>query len=74
VPVVPLPRVVVIGLGPAGSELAPVAALDAIAAIPTRFLRTARHPSASILEGAPTFDRLYETADTFADVYGAIAD
>ena len=67
-------RVTVIGLGPAGPELLTSEALDAIASIPTRFLRTTRHPAASALAGAPSFDHLYDAHDTFDDVYRTIAD
>jgi tetrapyrrole methylase family protein/MazG family protein len=69
-----MPRVTVVGLGPAGPELVTREALDAIERIPTRFLRTSRHPSAIVVADATTFDHLYEAADRFADVYTAIAD
>jgi tetrapyrrole methylase family protein/MazG family protein len=68
------PRVVVVGLGPAGPDLVTTAAMQAIADVPTRFLRTARHPSASVVPRATTLDHLYERADTFASVYTDIAD
>jgi tetrapyrrole methylase family protein / MazG family protein len=45
-------RVVVVGLGPAGPDLVTAAALDAIARLPARFVRTRRHPSASVVGGA----------------------
>ena len=65
----------VVGLGPAGPELVTAAALDA-----HRRSRTAAScgrraiPSAAVVADATTFDHLYEEADTFADVYTAIAD
>jgi tetrapyrrole methylase family protein / MazG family protein len=68
------PRVVVVGLGPAGAELVNEATRSAIAAVPVRFLRTRRHPAASLLAGSASFDEVYESAATFADVYEAIAD
>ena len=68
------PRVVVIGLGPAGAELVTAQALTAIGRIPVRFLRTARHPSAPVVGDAATMDDLYEAADTFDGVYRAIVD
>jgi len=68
------PSVVVVGLGPAGPDLVTAGALDALAQPVRRFLRTARHPSAVVVEDATTFDHLYEQADTFADVYQAITD
>ena len=64
----------VVGLGPAGPDLVTAGALDALARPVRRFLRTARHPSAVVVEDATTFDHLYEKADTFADVYQAITD
>ena len=44
----------------------------AIARIPHRYLRTARHPSAGVVGEATTFDDLYETAETFDEVYDGI--
>jgi tetrapyrrole methylase family protein/MazG family protein len=69
-------RVVVVGLGPAGPDLLSRAALDALAAVPpsARYLRTSRHPAASAVEGASTFDHRYEAAATMDEVYAGIAD
>jgi tetrapyrrole methylase family protein/MazG family protein len=66
--------VVVVGLGPAGPELVTAAAIEAIEAAPVRFLRTARHPSATAVPGAATFDDFYERAETLDEVYGGIVD
>ena len=49
-------------------------ALAAIEASPVRFLRTERHPSASLVPGATTFDHHYDAAPTFDEVYGRIVD
>lgn len=68
------PSVVVVGLGPGGTDHVTQHTLDVIAGIPHRYLRTARHPSASLVPDAVTFDEIYEQADTFADVYAEIAD
>lgn len=68
------PRVVAVGLGPAGPEHITAQVLDAIACIPHRYLRTGRHPSATAVPDAATFDEIYESADTFGDVYLAITD
>jgi tetrapyrrole methylase family protein/MazG family protein len=65
---------VVVGLGPAGPDLVTAATHDAIARVPQRFLRTGRHPSAGIVGEAPTFDRLYDEADSIDAVYAGIAD
>ncbi len=67
-------RVTVVGLGPGGPDLVTAGTLAAIDAVPVRFLRTSRHPAASVVAGAASFDRLYDDAETFADVYRAIAD
>ena len=68
------PRVVVVGLGPAGPELINELTRATVAAIPHRFLRTARHPSAVIVDDATDFDDVYEAADSFEDVYATIAE
>jgi tetrapyrrole methylase family protein / MazG family protein len=70
---VALPEVVVVGLGPAGPGLVTTATLQAIEAVPVRFVRTTRHPAASVLEGAASFDHRYEHASTIDEVYLAIA-
>ena len=62
------PTVHVIGLGPAGPDLVTTGTVAAIEARPHRYLRTSRHPAASLLDGAPSFDHLYETHDTFDEV------
>jgi tetrapyrrole methylase family protein/MazG family protein len=68
------PRIDVVGLGPAGPELITAGALAVLASAAQVFLRTGRHPAAGTVEGARTFDRHYEQADTFEDVYRAIVD
>ena len=65
---------VVVGLGPAGPELMSVAARDALSGALTAFLRTDRHPGAAGFEGRTTFDHLYETADSFDQVYRGIVE
>ncbi|MGH9264388.1 MAG: MazG nucleotide pyrophosphohydrolase domain-containing protein, partial [Acidimicrobiales bacterium] len=66
--------VVVVGLGPAGPDLITVAAGEAIASVPHRYLRTSRHPAAVAVPGAVSFDPVYETAATLDDVYAGIVD
>jgi tetrapyrrole methylase family protein/MazG family protein len=68
------PRIVVVGLGPAGPELLTAEALAAIERAPLRFLRTTRHPAASAVPDASSFDHLYEEAADFAEVYRRIAE
>ncbi len=69
-------RVVVVGLGPAGPELATTATLAAIESVPVgrRFVRTRRHPSVSLVGEAPSFDAVYEAAETLDAVYGEIVE
>ncbi len=67
------PRIVVVGLGPGGHDHVTVETREAIARAEHRYLRTAIHPSADLVADAVTFDHLYDTADTFDDVYTEIA-
>ena len=67
-------RVTVVGLGPAGPDLVTAAALDAIARIDVRFVRTTRHPSASLVGGAASFDEVYEASSSMDEVYETIVD
>jgi tetrapyrrole methylase family protein / MazG family protein len=67
-------RVVVVGLGPAGPDLLTGAARTAIERIPVRYLRTARHPSASAVGEAHAFDDVYERAESLDAVYCEIVD
>ncbi len=68
------PRVVIVGLGPGGSDLVTSGTLAAVAAIPRRFLRTERHPAASVVPGATTFDSVYEQSHSLDEVYPAIVE
>jgi tetrapyrrole methylase family protein / MazG family protein len=67
-------HVTIVGLGPAGPEFVTQQTIDAIAAHPHRFIRTNRHPSASLVGEATSFDDVYESADTFTDVYAEITE
>jgi tetrapyrrole methylase family protein / MazG family protein len=71
------PRVVVVGLGPAGIDLLLPAARAALERIPVRYVRTARHPAVDDLarEGLALepLDLLYDTGDDLDTVYAAIA-
>ena len=67
-------RIVVVGLGPGPVDLVTPETLARIDAVPTRFVRTRRHPSASIVPGdAVSFDDVYEAAPSFDEVYATIA-
>jgi tetrapyrrole methylase family protein / MazG family protein len=72
------PRVVVVGLGPAGADLLLPAARAALERVPVRFVRTARHPAVLDLArdgiDLEPLDLLYDQADDFDTVYAAIAD
>ncbi|HWW43767.1 MAG TPA: SAM-dependent methyltransferase, partial [Acidimicrobiia bacterium] len=68
------PEILVVGLGPAGPELLTVATAAAIAEVPVRFVRTARHPAVSAVEGAVSFDHHYERGETIDGVYDAIVE
>jgi tetrapyrrole methylase family protein/MazG family protein len=67
-------RIVVVGLGPAGPDLLTTATADAIRRVPARFVRTTRHPSASAVEPATSFDDVYESAPSVDDVYPTIVE
>jgi tetrapyrrole methylase family protein / MazG family protein len=64
----------VCGLGPAGPDLVTGAALDAVARISRRFVRTTRHPSAGVVGHAVAFDALYESAPGIGQVYAGIVE
>ncbi|MST31317.1 nucleoside triphosphate pyrophosphohydrolase [Acidimicrobiaceae bacterium USS-CC1] len=65
-------RIVVVGLGPGDPGLVTAATLAAVDAIPVRYLRTARHPSAHLVGKARSFDDRYEAAARIEDVYDGI--
>ncbi|HUS43980.1 MAG TPA: nucleoside triphosphate pyrophosphohydrolase [Ilumatobacteraceae bacterium] len=69
-----LPRIIVVGLGPGGHDHVTAETRNEIERATHRYLRTSVHPSADLVTGATTFDHLYDTADTFDDVYTQIAD
>jgi len=69
-----LPRVVVVGLGPGSPAHVTQQTIDAIAASGHRYLRTSVHPSAALVANATSFDHLYESADTFGDVYAQVTE
>ena len=69
-----VPTITVVGLGPAGPDLLTAGTLDALAACEHRYLRTTRHPAAVAVEGARSFDHVYESADSIDDVYPAIVE
>lgn len=67
-------KVVVAGLGPAGPEFITGEVRALIDGDAPVFLRTSRHPAASAVTNATTFDHIYDTAETIEDVYNAIVE
>ena len=67
-------RIAVVGLGPAGPDLITAGALDRMASAERCVLRTSRHPAASALPEATSFDHVYDEADTLDAVYRRIVD
>jgi tetrapyrrole methylase family protein/MazG family protein len=68
------PHITVVGLGPAGSPYLSNAVLALMANAVRTFVRTARHPAVDDLEVFDSFDHLYESADTFEEVYVGIVE
>ena len=68
------PSIVIVGLGPGDSDLLTAGARDAIEDCPHRWLRTTRHPAASCVPDASSFDGLYESSDSIDEVYPAIVE
>jgi tetrapyrrole methylase family protein/MazG family protein len=75
----PAPRVVAVGLGPAGPELTDPRTRSFLLEQESLnheavFLRTKVHPAAAGLEHLASFDELYEQATDFPSLYEAIVD
>ena len=68
------PKVVVVGLGPAGPDLITAGTVAALDRVPHRYLRTRRHPAAAAVPDATSFDDVYEAAGSFDEVYAAIRE
>ncbi|MEO6123654.1 MAG: nucleoside triphosphate pyrophosphohydrolase [Ilumatobacteraceae bacterium] len=69
-----LPRIVVVGLGPGSQDHVTLQTREVIAASEHRYLRTAVHPSATLMPDAISFDHLYESSETFGDVYAQVTE
>lgn len=74
IPAVVIPAVVIVGLGPGPANALTQATLDAIQTIDIQFVRTRKHPTASLLPRAISFDDLYDQLETFDEVYAAITE
>jgi len=68
-----LPRIDIVGLGPAGPDLVTAGTLRLIDEVVVRFVRTTRHPAAPLVAGQ-SFDHHYETLPTFEAVYDQIVE
>lgn len=70
------PTVTVCGLGPGGVDLVTDQTKNAIAVAPpsASFVRTRRHPSASLMAHGQSFDAVYDSGDELDAVYRRIAD
>lgn len=67
--------ITIVGLGPGNGRLLTREAWDILSNATTVYLRTGRHPAVDDLPedlARVTFDHLYQTADSFADVYARI--
>jgi tetrapyrrole methylase family protein/MazG family protein len=70
----PRPHITVVGLGPAGPDMVGDAVATLLASPGRTYLRTTRHPAAVLADRAQSFDGLYESADTFDEVYVGIVE
>ncbi|MDQ2724101.1 MAG: nucleoside triphosphate pyrophosphohydrolase [Actinomycetota bacterium] len=70
----PRPRIMVVGLGPGDAGLIGIETRRILEQVETRFVRTRRHPSASEVGAARSFDDVYEQAETLDVVYPAIVE
>ena len=69
------PIVEVVGLGPGAAELVTDGTLSVLRSGAPTFVRTRRHPSASVLpDGTVAFDDVYEQADLIESVYRTIVE
>ena len=66
-------QITVVGLGPGSAGSINHETLQAIERIKFRYVRTKRHPTSHLVEGAVSFDDEYERHESFSDVYEAIA-
>ena len=68
------PRITVVGLGPAGPALIGQEVSELLIASRHRYFRTSRHPAAADFPDVPAFDGLYESGETFQEVYATIVE
>ena len=70
----PRPHITVVGLGPAGTAYLNDAVVALMAGSARCFVRTLQHPAAAELVSVTSFDALYESADSFEEVYRGIVE
>jgi tetrapyrrole methylase family protein/MazG family protein len=68
------PRVTVVGLGPGGADLITVGTTAELEIDRPRFVRTTRHPAASAVGDAVSFDDVYLSSGRIEDVYPTIVE
>ncbi len=69
-----LARVTVVGLGPGDEGFLTTRTRDVLAGATVARLRTAQHPAAAAFAHVPSYDQLYEAAESFEALYLAIVD
>lgn len=67
-------RIIVVGLGPAGSKFLTTETAALLASGSAVWLRTTVHPAAAGLKISGSFDELYESVDSFDALYPTIVD
>jgi len=68
------PRVSICGLGPGDPGHVTEQTKDLVRGSSKVFVRTTRHPTASLASGASSFDDVYDKAEKIVDVYSDIAN
>ena len=70
------PRITVVGLGPGDQDLITAGAIEVLASVPHRYVRTLRHPAARIFAtknwDVVSFDEFYEQSENLESVYESI--
>ena len=64
----------IVGLGPGDSRFLTDNTRRILGSARKAFLRTSQHPAAAEFAGIPSFDHLYESADTFEAVYESVVN
>ena len=71
------PSIILLGLGPGDASLLTRQAWNLLESLPEIYLRTSQHPAVSQLPShlqVHSFDKLYETADSFESVYAQVVE